>query len=194
MTAKKPQPTHPDSPVIQLKRAMRHGKPVWVKNGRKLSQRMLAVTSANGKATSLVEPGRGPLTITMYDTALTSSAYGYGAPQLGDLFNDVMGAVVPGWDARPDWMKKIQLKADPVKFLDAAKKFVPPSQVGKILGFGQQYGVTPYYAGMEVTPGAGQYGYEYGGVAARIQAMPGWVWLAGGGVILLVVMMGTRRR
>lgn len=61
---------------------------------------------------------------TLYDTALTASAFG--RPQLlGDLFNDIMGTVVPGWDNRPEWMKQISLKADPAKILSAAQKIAP---------------------------------------------------------------------
>ena len=37
----------------------------------------------------------------LYDTALNEAAYGRPA-MMGDLFNDIMGAVVPKWNDRPD--------------------------------------------------------------------------------------------
>lgn len=45
--------------------------------------------------------------------------------ELGDLFNDVMGAIVPGWDQRPDYLKNLRLKVDPNKILNAAQKIAP---------------------------------------------------------------------
>lgn len=54
----------------------------------------------------------------------------YGNPgaakaELGDLFNDIMGAIVPGWDMRPQALKDIRLKADPNKLMAAAQKLAP---------------------------------------------------------------------
>lgn len=54
----------------------------------------------------------------------------YGRPdaakqELGDLFNDIMGAVVPGWTERPQALKNLQLKVDPAKALQAVQKIAP---------------------------------------------------------------------
>lgn len=133
------------------------------------------------------------LPIALYDSALTAAAYGKQVPHLGDLFNDIVGAIVPGWDQRPDWMKKIQVKPDPVKLLQTAQKFVPPSQIQKILGIGQQYGIQPYYGGVPISPEAGAAAYQYGDIAASLASVPTWIYLAGGGVLLLLVMGSARR-
>jgi hypothetical protein len=45
--------------------------------------------------------------------------------ELGDLFNDIMGAVVPGWSERPQALKNLQLKVDPAKALAAVQKIAP---------------------------------------------------------------------
>jgi Putative peptidoglycan binding domain len=45
--------------------------------------------------------------------------------ELGDLFNDIMGAVVPGWGERPQALKNLQLKVDPAKALAAVQKIAP---------------------------------------------------------------------
>lgn len=52
--------------------------------------------------------------------------------ELGDLFNDIMGSIVPGWDERPQVLKDLRLKVDPNKVLNAAQKLAPGAG-GKIV-------------------------------------------------------------
>lgn len=146
--------------------------------------------------------GRQPLPVALYDTALTQAAYGYGQPQhLGDLFNDVMGAVIPGWDSRPDWMKKIQIKADPAKLMTAAAKVVPPSMVGRVVDQASNQGFNLFYrtpaGNMPITGRTAETVYSnYGAFAQAQQTMeniPTWVYVAGGG-LLLFLLVGMRRK
>lgn len=141
---------------------------------------------------------RGVMPYTLYDTALTESAYGK-PRQLGDLFGDIMGAVVgkENWDARPDWMKKIQVKPDPSKLLSTAAKVVPPSMVGKVVGQANQAGFDMYYntpAGkIPVTPefAEGVYSNYPTFLKARdtLASIPVWTYFVVGGGILFVLMM-----
>lgn len=65
---------------------------------------------------------------TNLDRATIYMQYGnhHGAKaELGDLFNDIMGAVVPGWSERPQALKNLQLKVDPAKALAAVQKIAP---------------------------------------------------------------------
>lgn len=65
---------------------------------------------------------------TNYDRASIYMQYGDQAAakhELGDLFNDIMGAVVPNWDQRPAALKNLQLKVDPAKALAAVQKIAP---------------------------------------------------------------------
>lgn len=133
--------------------------------------------------------GKRAIPVIAYDTALTESAYGK-PEHLGDLFNDIVGAVVPGWDQRPAWMKKIQVKPDPNKLINAALKVAPPKTVQNVLTAAEQAGFNTYYGGAYVSPqtGAALYGT---GAALSYQAagIPIWVWLAGGGVLILFLTM-----
>lgn len=130
----------------------------------------------------------------LYDTALNEAAYG--RPQMiGDLFNDIMGAVVPKWDERPDWMKKIVVKPDPAKIAGMAIKAVPPSQVGKVVSQAEKYGMNFFYntpAG-QVPVNAQTAESMYGNFPAMLSAknalssIPTWAYVAGGvGLILLI--------
>jgi len=134
--------------------------------------------------------------VVLYDTALNSAAYGNTAV-MGDLFNDIMGAVVPKWNDRPDWMKKIVVKPDPAKIAETAIKAVPPSQVGKVIGQAEKYGVNLFYntpAGqIPVTSKTAESMYSNFPALARAQAglssIPTWVYLVGGLGLVLVVFM-----
>jgi hypothetical protein len=119
---------------------------------------------------------------------------------MGDLFNDIMSTVVPGWDNRPDWMKKIRVKPDPAKLLSKAATVVPPSQVGNVVRYANQYGFDLWYktpaGNMPVTPGMAEQIYGNYPAFARAQAalgqIPLWVWIGGGG--LLLALLFARRR
>ena len=89
---------------------------------------------------------RGAIPFTLYDTALTEMAYGK-PQQMGDLFGDIMGAVVgqKNWDARPTWMKNMQVKPDPSKLLSTAAKVLPPKMVGRVVGQANQAGFDMFY-------------------------------------------------
>lgn len=137
----------------------------------------------------------------LYDTALNAASYGN--PQMmGDLFNDIMGAVVPKWNDRPDWMKKIVVKPDPAKIAATAIKAVPPSKVGGVLRAAEQYGVNLAYN----TP-AGQVPITaqtaesmYGNFPTMLRgagfasSIPTWAIMAGGvGLFVLIFMQAGRR-
>lgn len=120
----------------------------------------------------------------------------YGNPQMGDLFNDIMGAIVPKWDDRPDWMKKIQIKPDPLKLAQTAAKVVPPKEVGRVVDQAAQYGINLAYktpaGSVPITGGMVASGYQnlpvMASFAQGMAAVPTWAYVAGGiGVLLLVV-------
>lgn len=150
---------------------------------------------------------RGFVPYTVYDTALTNFAYGNFTPRrkksryaggLGDLFGDIMGAVVgkENWDARPDWMKNVQVKPDPATLFKAASKVVSPKKVGQIVGQANQAGFNMFYrtpAGqIPVTPefAEGVYGNYPTYLSAReaFGSVPTWVYLLGAGGILFAFM------
>jgi len=125
----------------------------------------------------------------------------YGRPEMGDLFNDIMGAVVPKWDQRPDWMKKIQLKPDPLTLAQTAAKVVPPKEVGRVVDQASKYGINLAYrtpAGQVPITGnmvAGGYS-NFPALASfgqTISAIPTWVYMAGGIGLVLLVFMSARK-
>ena len=135
--------------------------------------------------------------VTLYDTAMNMSAYGQ--PQLmGDLFGDIMGAVVgkDNWNARPDWMKKIQVKPDPAKIFSQAVKAVPPRQVGNVVRQAGNYGLDMFYktpvGNMPITPetAEGIYGNYPAYLTTKdvFSSVPMWVYLIGGAGILFAFM------
>lgn len=137
----------------------------------------------------------------LYDTALNEAAYGKPA-MMGDLFNDIMGAVVPKWDQRPDWMKKLVVKPDPAKIAGMAIKAVPPSQVGKVVGQAEKYGMNFFYntpAG-QVPVSAQTAESMYGNFPAMLKAggfassIPTWAIMAGGVGLFVLIFMQARKR
>lgn len=140
-------------------------------------------------------PGRSGV---LYETALAQSAFG--TPKLGDLFNDIMGAVVgPAWDERPQWMKDIRIKADPEKIVEQAARIVPPEKVGRVIDQARKVGVNLFYntpAGeIPVTGQMAQTGYANYPVIARAQGamgalanVPPMVWVGGGALLLILLM------
>lgn len=139
-------------------------------------------------------PKLAPLTHTQYYNAGVLTAYGKtneAAAQLGDFFNDVMGAIVPGWDQRPDELKKIKMTLDPQKVYAQAQKMLSPEQAAKVAQAAQTAGVNITYRGQPVTPNAVWAAYQAGGVVAAAQAVPTWVWIAGG--VGLVMVFAARR-
>ena len=141
---------------------------------------------------------RGFVPYTLYDTALTQLAYGQPA-QMGDLFGDIMGAVVgkENWDARPDWMKNIKVKPDPAKLFSTAAKVLPPKMVGKVVGQANQAGFDMFYntpAGqIPVTPefAEGVYGNYPTFLKTRdvFASVPWWVYALGAGGIIFAFSM-----
>jgi len=136
-----------------------------------------------------------------YNTALALSAYG-DHQMIGDLFGDIMGAVVgkDNWNARPDWMKNIKIKPDPAAILKKAATVVPPKQVGNLVRTAADYGMNMFYrtpAGNVPMTGdmvEGAYsGYPAFAVTKNALAnIPIWVYVGGGGLILYLLMQ-TRR-
>ena len=137
----------------------------------------------------------------LYDTALNEAAYGR-PEMIGDLFNDIMGAVVPKWNDRPDWMKKIVVKPDPAKIAATAIKAVPPSQVGRVVGQAEKYGMNFFYntpAG-QVPVTADTAESVYGNFPAMLRAggfassIPTWAIMAGGVGLFVLIFMQARKR
>lgn len=132
---------------------------------------------------------------SMYNYDLVNLHKDYGNPQMGDLFNDIMGAVVPKWNDRPDWMKSIKINPDPIKLAQTAAKVLPPKEVGRVVDQAAKYGVNLAYktpAGqVPITGNMVAGGYQnFPAIASSGQAIgniPTWAYLAGGaGIILLV--------
>ena len=144
----------------------------------------------------LIRQGQHGVPVVLYDTALNQLAYG-ATPQMGDLFNDIMGTVVPGWDKRPDWMKKIVVKPDPAKLMQAAARIVKPAQAGALVDQANQAGVNLFYntpAGqVPVTGSMAQNAMTYGpgfySAQNAVASIPTWAYIAGGGVILALLFM-----
>lgn len=133
----------------------------------------------------------------IYDTALNELAYG--RPQMmGDFFGDVMSAVVgkDNWDARPDWMKKIQVKPNPAALIKA----VPPQYVGTAARYAQQYGVDTYYktpyGNVQITPEMMQGAYSNFPAFSRamqgFSAIPMWMYLVGGAGLLMILLSSRK--
>lgn len=139
--------------------------------------------------------------VTLYDTALNSAAYGNTAV-MGDLFGDIMGAVVgkDNWDARPQWMKDIVVKPDPAKLAAAAVKAVPPKLVGTVAGQAQKAGINLFYntpAGqVPITPGMAEGAWSNFPAFARGSAMlggiPTWALIAGGVGLVLMIFIAKK--
>lgn len=141
------------------------------------------------------------LTETQYYNAGVLTAYGQteqARAQLGDLFNDVMGAIVPGWDQRPEALKRIVVKPDANRLLQAAQR-VAPGAGSQVVTAANKYGFGIYTntpAGqIEVTPGMAQGMYQgsqwYARAKSAISDVPGWVWVVAGvgGVAVVASIM-----
>lgn len=106
---------------------------------------------------------------------------GYGIrPELGGLFDDAMKAIVPGWDQRPDWMKKIKIKLKPERMLEQARVFAPEA-AKKVEHLIQTQ--------------AQKIGGQYVWTKAEEAAQNPIVWIGGGVLVLLILgqFMGGRR-
>lgn len=125
----------------------------------------------------------------------------YGNPQMGDLFNDIVGAVVPGWDKRPDWMKKIQIKPDPLKLAQTAAKVVPPKEVGRVVDQASKYGINLNYqtpaGSVPITGQMVSSGYQnfpmMASFANKLSDIPTWVYAVGGVGLVVVVMLAAKK-
>ena len=128
----------------------------------------------------------------LYDTALNEAAYGR-PEMMGDLFGDVMGAVIgkDNWDARPDWLKKVKIKPNP----EALVKAVPPKVVGTVAKQAEKVGINIFYrtpgGDVRITPDMAEGAYSnfpaFSKAMQGFSAIPTWAYLAAGaGVILLV--------
>lgn len=133
---------------------------------------------------------------SVYRYELANLYRSYGNPQMGDLFNDIVGAVVPGWDKRPDWMKKIQIKPDPLKLAQTAAKVVPPKEVGRVVDQASKYGINLAYqtpaGSVPITGGMVSSGYQnfpaLASFANKFSDIPTWVYVVGGiGAVLVLV-------
>lgn len=140
--------------------------------------------------------------VEAYNRAATQLAYGNtGAAraELGDLFNDVMGAIVPGWDARPDALKKIVMKPDPAKILERVQQ-VAPNAGEQVVRAANANGLGVFVntpgGQVEVTPYNAQSLYGIYPFLTRAQStlseMSPMVWLAIGGVGLGLFLMMKR--
>ena len=115
---------------------------------------------------------------------------------LGDLFNDVMGAIVPGWAERPQALKNIVIRPDPAKIIERVQQIAPNAgrqvvQAANANGMG--IFVNTPGGQVEVTPENAQSLYGIYPFVTRAQtalgAVPTWIWFAGGVGVLALVMM-----
>jgi len=176
-------------------------------------QAYLGALMAQGRRRLLAQQGqrlmtrggnpRAPLSPTMrqYFNAGVNVAYGntrQAHVQLGDLFNDIMGAVVPGWDQRPEALKAIVVKPNPTTLLQMANK-VAPNAAGDIIGAANRNGldvmVKTKYGLMPMNQAIAQGLYSNAGILAQAQGMfssiPSMVWI-GGGVLGAVYLLMRR--
>ena len=137
-----------------------------------------------------------PLTITNYWNANIQGAYGNTGEQkalLGDLFNDIMGSVVPGWDTRPDSLKKFKVNIDPRKLVKTVQGVMSPEKARQYAEAMNKAGINPQYGGVDLTANRIGFAYENAGIGAAFAEVPMWVWAAGAGVVGLFFVMKGRR-
>ena len=101
--------------------------------------------------------------------------------ELGDLFNDIMGSVVPGWDQRSPELKRIQIKADPAKLIQQAQRVLSPDQARRATEIANQYGVSGTYRGIDLSPARIAAAYQAGGIGAALSEVPPLYWALGAG-------------
>lgn len=147
--------------------------------------------------------------VEAFNRAQAYMAYGNPAGakhELGDLFNDIMGAVVPGWEARPDALKKIVVKPDPNQLLQMAQKAAPNAArdiVTAANANGMQVYVNTPAGQVTVTPDNAQ--FYYGNYAfltkaqgaltsafSSVSSLSPMTWLAVGGIGLGLFLMMKR--
>ena len=133
--------------------------------------------------------------VNNYYTAGVNVAYGNmnaAQNQLGDLFNDIMGGIVPGWDQRSPELKNIKLKVDPAKVMQQAQRIMSPDQARKAAEIANQYGVSGTYRGMTMTPDRIAAAYQAGGISAAISEIPMLWWAAGAGGLGILYYFAKR--
>jgi hypothetical protein len=137
-----------------------------------------------------------PLTVTNYWNANIQGAYGNTGEQkalLGDLFNDIMGSVVPGWDTRPDALKKLKVNIDPRKLVKTVQGVMSPEKARQYAEAMNNAGVNPQYGGVDLTANRIGFAYENAGIGAALSEVPVWAWAAGAGVVGLFFFMKRGR-
>jgi len=119
--------------------------------------------------------------------------------ELGDLFNDIMGSIVPGWDQRPEFLKKIVVKPDPNKIVQAAQKIAPNAGADIVRAAnanGMQIYVNTPAGQVNVTPETAQLYYGNYQFLSRAQDTLGslspMTWLAVGGIGLGLFLIMKR--
>ena len=136
-----------------------------------------------------------------YDLALLEQGYGR-AQMLGDLFGDMMGAVIgkDNWDARPDWMKAIKVNPDPVKIAKTAASIVAPKEVGRVVDQASKYGIDLAYktqfGHVPITGGMVASGYHNVPMIASLSrgaaSVPVWVYI-GGAVLVVGLIVASKK-
>lgn len=126
--------------------------------------------------------------------------------ELGDLFNDIVGAIVPGWDQRPAALKSIVLKPDMDKVMQTAQR-VAPGAARQIVEAANANGMNVYVntpgGQITVTPDNADFYYKNYAFLTRTQgvltgaydavsAMSPMTWLAIGGIGLGLFLMMKR--
>jgi hypothetical protein len=143
-----------------------------------------------------------PVGVEAFNRAQFQMEYGnHQAAQadLGDLFNDIMGAVIPGWDQRPQALKDIRIKPDPNKIIAAAQKSFPNAG-GDIVRAANAAGMNIFVqtpmGEVLVTPQNAQLYYGNYQFITKAQGVLGsltnnlpMIAILGGGAILLFVML-----
>lgn len=133
--------------------------------------------------------------VDKYFNANVNMAYGNVGKvkaELGDLFNDIMGGLIPGWDQRSPELKKIQIKTDPAKLIKQAQNILSPDQARKAAELANQYGVSGTYRGIALTPDRIAAAYRAGGFGAALSEVPVLWWAAGAGGLGLLYFLAKR--
>lgn len=94
------------------------------------------------------------------------------------------------WDARPQVLKDIRLSVNPNQAMRALQTVVKPGQISGAVDQLQRWGVNTSYQGVPVSGTMAGYGYEAAGFDFQ-KALP---WILGGGALLFVIPMLTKKR
>ena len=106
-------------------------------------------------------------------------------PQSSSVW-DLPSAIANLWNSRPDVLKKIKVRVNPVK---VAQQVLSPSQVQAAVDYARQMGIDPSYHGVPITGYSANAGYRIAGMDLG-QYFP---WIIGGAALLFIVPMVMKK-